>query len=153
MDALPHELYIKEITLNTEVEGIRGFTLIGESGQADPSQPFYPFGPTGERGSRLVFGHEEAALKKETDNLSRERLETLQKELAELKDTFNSAKDMDETARKRLQADIRELRHGKTGRRKQLHRPLRMAGREPLARMRRLSATAVPYGRDRQADG
>ena len=35
---------------------------------------------------------EEAALKKETDNLSRERLETLQKGLAELKDTFNSAK-------------------------------------------------------------
>ena len=35
---------------------------------------------------------EEAALKKETDNLSRERLETLQKELAKLKDTFNSAK-------------------------------------------------------------
>ena len=35
---------------------------------------------------------EEAALKKETDNLSRKRLETLQKELAELKDTFNSAK-------------------------------------------------------------
>ena len=35
---------------------------------------------------------EEAALKKETDNLSRERLETLQKELAELKDIFNSAK-------------------------------------------------------------
>ena len=35
---------------------------------------------------------EEAALKKETDNLSREHLETLQKELAELKDTFNSAK-------------------------------------------------------------
>ena len=35
---------------------------------------------------------EEAALKKETDNLSRERLETLQKELAEMKDTFNSAK-------------------------------------------------------------
>ena len=35
---------------------------------------------------------EEAALKKETDNLSRERLETLQKELAELKDTFDSAK-------------------------------------------------------------
>ena len=35
---------------------------------------------------------EEAALKKETDNLSRERLETLQKELAELKDTFNSSK-------------------------------------------------------------
>ena len=35
---------------------------------------------------------EEAALKKETDNLSRERLETLQKERAELKDTFNSAK-------------------------------------------------------------
>ena len=35
---------------------------------------------------------EEAALKKETDRLSAERLETLQKELAELKDKFNSAK-------------------------------------------------------------
>lgn len=57
------ELYIKKITIHTEVEGIRGFTLMGESGQADPSQPFYPFGPTGERGSRLTFGHEEAAQK------------------------------------------------------------------------------------------
>ena len=62
-DALPCRLYVKEITLHTEAEGIRNFTLMGESGQADPSQPFYPFGPTGERGSRLVFGHEEAALK------------------------------------------------------------------------------------------
>ncbi len=35
---------------------------------------------------------EEAALKKETDKLSRERLENLQKELAELKDEFNSRK-------------------------------------------------------------
>ncbi len=35
---------------------------------------------------------EEAALKKETDRLSAERLETLQKELAELKDDFNSKK-------------------------------------------------------------
>lgn len=58
-----HGLYIKEITIYTEAEGIRNFTLMGESGQADPSQPFYPFGPTGERGSRLIFGHEEAALK------------------------------------------------------------------------------------------
>ena len=33
---------------------------------------------------------EESALKKETDNLSKERLETLQKELAELRDTFNT---------------------------------------------------------------
>ena len=32
---------------------------------------------------------EESALKKETDNLSKERLEALQKELAELRDTFN----------------------------------------------------------------
>ena len=31
-------------------------------------------------------------LKKETDNLSRERLENLQKELAELKDQFNAQK-------------------------------------------------------------
>ena len=35
---------------------------------------------------------EEAALKKETDNLSRERLEALQKELAEMRDTFNVQK-------------------------------------------------------------
>ena len=35
---------------------------------------------------------EEAALKKETDNLSKERLEELQKELAELRDAFNNKK-------------------------------------------------------------
>ncbi|MBR9937947.1 ATP-dependent chaperone ClpB [Oscillospiraceae bacterium Marseille-Q3528] len=35
---------------------------------------------------------EEAALKKETDKLSQERLEDLQKELAELRDTFNARK-------------------------------------------------------------
>ena len=35
---------------------------------------------------------EESALKKETDNLSKERLEILQKELAELRDTFNTQK-------------------------------------------------------------
>ena len=35
---------------------------------------------------------EEAALKKETDNLSRERLEDIQKELAELRDAFNVQK-------------------------------------------------------------
>ena len=35
---------------------------------------------------------EESALKKETDNLSKERLETLQKELAELRYTFNTQK-------------------------------------------------------------
>ena len=35
---------------------------------------------------------EESALKKETDNLSKERLETLQKELAVLRDTFNTQK-------------------------------------------------------------
>ena len=35
---------------------------------------------------------EESALKKETDNLSKERLEALQKELAELRDTLNTQK-------------------------------------------------------------
>ena len=35
---------------------------------------------------------EESALKKDTDNLSKERLEALQKELAELRDTFNTQK-------------------------------------------------------------
>ncbi len=56
-------LRIIEIRICAEVENIRNFTLIGESGQADPSQPFYPFGPLGERGSRFLFGHEEAATK------------------------------------------------------------------------------------------
>lgn len=65
-DTLPDDLFIREINIDTEVEGIRNFTLIGESGQADPTQPFYPFGPMGERGSRLIFGHEEVALKKTT---------------------------------------------------------------------------------------
>lgn len=35
---------------------------------------------------------EEAALKKETDHLSVERLEELQKEMAELRDDFNAKK-------------------------------------------------------------
>ena len=35
---------------------------------------------------------EESALKKETDNLSKERLENIQKELAELRDAFNAQK-------------------------------------------------------------
>ena len=65
-DTLPDDLFIREINIDTEVEGIRNFTLIGKSGQADPSQPFYPFGPTGERGNRLIFGHEETALKNTT---------------------------------------------------------------------------------------
>lgn len=66
LDTLPQTLHIEEIGIATEVEGIRNFTLIGESGQTDASQPFYPFGPTGERDSRLIFGHEETALKKIT---------------------------------------------------------------------------------------
>ena len=40
----------------------------------------------------MQLGIEESALKKETDNLSKERLEALQKELAELRDTFNTQK-------------------------------------------------------------
>ena len=63
---LPQTLRIESITVATEVTGIHNFTLIGESGQLDPSQPFYPFGSTGERDNRLIFGHEEAALKEIT---------------------------------------------------------------------------------------
>ena len=63
LDRLPAGLYIREIRIGTVVEGIRNFTLIGDTGQADPSQPSYPFGPLGERDSRSIFGHEEAALK------------------------------------------------------------------------------------------
>ena len=62
-DTLPQELYMKKIRIHTRVEGIRNFTLRGESGDMDPSQPFYPFGPLGEHDSRLIFGHEEASLK------------------------------------------------------------------------------------------
>ena len=40
----------------------------------------------------MQLGIEESALKKGTDNLSKERLEALQKELAELRDTFNTQK-------------------------------------------------------------
>ena len=40
----------------------------------------------------MQFEIEESALKKETDNLSKERLADLQKELAELRDTFNTQK-------------------------------------------------------------
>ena len=46
---------------------------------------------------------EESALKKETDNLSKERLETLQKELAELRDTFNTQKDNEKHSVEKLQ--------------------------------------------------
>ena len=49
---------------------------------------------------------EEAALKKETDHLSQERLEHLQKELAELRDQFNSQKaqwDNEKNSVERLQ--------------------------------------------------
>ena len=49
---------------------------------------------------------EEAALKKETDHLSQERLEHLQKELAELRDQFNTQKaqwDNEKTSVERLQ--------------------------------------------------
>ncbi len=59
-------MHIIGIRIGTEVDDIRNFTLIGESGQADPSQPFYPFGPLGERGSRFLFGHDEAAAKEIT---------------------------------------------------------------------------------------
>ena len=40
----------------------------------------------------MQFEIEESALKKETDNLSKERLAELQKELAEMRDTFNTQK-------------------------------------------------------------
>ena len=39
-----------------------------------------------------IFEIEEAALKKETDNLSKERLDALQKELSELRSDFNIQK-------------------------------------------------------------
>ena len=46
---------------------------------------------------------EEAALKKETDNLSRERLEELQRELAELKDSFQAQKAQWENEKKSVE--------------------------------------------------
>lgn len=55
---------------------------------------------------------EEAALKKEEDNLSRDRLQNLQKELAELRDEFNSAKarwDSEKSAVEKVQRLKEEL--------------------------------------------
>ena len=46
----------------------------------------------GQRRKIMQLEIEESALKKETDNLSKERLADLQKELAELRDTFNTQK-------------------------------------------------------------
>ena len=63
IDTLPEGLCISGVRIRTRVDGIRRFTLKGDLGDMDPGQPFYPFGPTGERGSRLVFGHPEAAVK------------------------------------------------------------------------------------------
>ena len=60
---------------------------------------------------------EEAALKKETDNLSRERLEDLQKELAELRDDFNVRKAQWENEKtsveklSRLREQIEDINH------------------------------------------
>lgn len=63
IDTLPEGLGISSVRIRTKVDGIRSFTLKGDLGDMDPGQPFYPFGPNGERGSRLVFGHPEAAMK------------------------------------------------------------------------------------------
>ena len=52
---------------------------------------------------------EEAALKKETDNLSKERLEALQKELAELRDKYNEQKSKWE-AEKRSVGELADTR-------------------------------------------
>ena len=51
-----------------------------------------PSEPDEQRRKIMQLEIEESALKKETDNLSKERLEALQKELAELRDTFNTQK-------------------------------------------------------------
>lgn len=54
-------LRIERIGIAAEAEGIRDFTLTGESGRIDASQPFYPFGALGERGGRILIGHDETA--------------------------------------------------------------------------------------------
>ncbi len=51
----------------------------------------------------IMQNSEEAALKKETDNLSKERLEELQKELAELKDNFQAQKAQWENEKKSVE--------------------------------------------------
>lgn len=66
LDTLPPELCIESLRIDTQVEGIRNFTLQGDAGLMDPTQPLYPFGSQGERDSRLIFGHEETASKEIT---------------------------------------------------------------------------------------
>lgn len=60
----------------------------------------------------MLLEIEEAALKKETDRLSKERLENLQKELAELRDEFNAGKakwDQEKSAVEKVQKLKEEL--------------------------------------------
>ncbi|MDO5519152.1 MAG: ATP-dependent chaperone ClpB [bacterium] len=60
----------------------------------------------------MLLEIEEAALKKETDRLSKERLENLQKELAELRDEFNAGKaqwDQEKAAVEKVQKLKEEL--------------------------------------------
>ena len=60
----------------------------------------------------MLLEIEEAALKKETDRLSKERLDNLQKELAELRDEFNAGKakwDQEKSAVEKVQRLKEEL--------------------------------------------
>lgn len=51
------------VRVDTEVEGIRSFSLYNESGEMDSAQPFYPFGTQAGQGSWFMFGNEEMAEK------------------------------------------------------------------------------------------
>lgn len=57
------EITVDTVEIQTEVSGIRNFTLCNELGEADTTQPFQPFGIQGERDAWFLFGNGEMGLK------------------------------------------------------------------------------------------
>lgn len=57
------QLKFDAVGIQTEVSGIRNFTLCNELGEVDTSQPFSPFGIQANKGAWFLFGNEEMGLK------------------------------------------------------------------------------------------
>lgn len=56
-------LEFESVSIETNVSGIRNFTLINELGETDTTQAVSPFGIQAERGAWFLFGLEEAGIK------------------------------------------------------------------------------------------
>ena len=77
---------------------------------------------------------EETALKKEEDNLSRERLESLQKELAELKDAFNSEQARWQNEKSRVD-NVSKLREEREAIRSQIELAMQQGDYEKVSQL------------------